>query len=219
MPHPDLKNKPPADVLDGYQITVDGEYWTRLQQKDPLLICNQTLFRPHSTEQLLFDFLGQPVMVDLTARCLKRPEGGQWEKSDDPLLELVTVLYLNNVSDLYPLGTDIVGPQDLKEGHFFRGPHALQTGALLERYGHHADGFRRAAENLQGQRVAMADDAYRLLPFPRLPLYYLLWEADEEFGPRMTILFDRCIEKILAADAIWALVNRVSAELLADPVP
>jgi hypothetical protein len=210
----ELKKKSPTDVLDGYQVIVDKGYWDKLQQKDSLLICNRTLFRPHCAGQLLFDFLGQTVMVDMTARCLKRMHGSRWEKSDDPLLELVTVLYLNNVGDLYPVGTDIVGAKDLREGHFFRGPHALQTDALLERYGRDVGGFRRAAESLQGQSVEMAAAAYRLLPFPRLPLYYLLWEADEEFSARMTILFDRFIEKILAADAIWALVNRVSAELL-----
>ena len=215
----DLNNKPAADVLDGYPIIVDGDAWDTLQQKDSLLICNRTLFRPHCAGQLLFDFLGQPVMVDMATRCLKRLHGSRWEKSDDPLLELITVLYLNNVDDLYPVGVDIVGAKDLREGHFFRGPHALKTGGLLKRYGRDADGFCRAAESLQGQRVEMADTAYRLFPFPRLPLYYLLWEANEEFAARMSILFDRFIEKILAADAIWALVNRVSAELIKKSQP
>jgi hypothetical protein len=56
----------------------------------------------------------------------------------------------------------------------------------------------------------MADTAYCLLPFPRVPLYFLLWAGDEEFKPRLQVLFDRSIEEILAADAIWALVNRVA---------
>jgi hypothetical protein len=41
-----------------------------------------------------------------------------------------------------------------------------------------------------------------------------LWEEDEEFPARMNVLFERSIENFLAADAIWALVNRVSMELL-----
>jgi len=208
------RNRPPADVLDGYGLIVDADYWDHLQQKDPLLLCNRTLFQSTSAGQLVFDFLGQAVMVDIQARCLKRLDSGRWEKSEDPLLELVTVLYLNNVSRLYPMGADIVGVKDLRQGHFFQGPHALPIEGLLERYGHDAGGFCRAAEHLQGQALEMGDAAYRLLPFPRLPLYYLLWEADGEFAARMGILFNRFIEKILAADAIWALVNRVTAELL-----
>ena len=58
----------------------------------------------------------------------------------------------------------------------------------------------------------MADAAVQLLPFPRVPLYFLLWRGDEEFRPRLQVLFDRSIENTLSADAIWALVNRVAAE-------
>jgi hypothetical protein len=116
------------------------------------------------------------------------------------------VLYLINVKDVYPLGRDIVGPKDLKEGHFFQGPHELKIAPLLDRYGKDAGGFRDAAERLSGEAVDMADAAFRLKPFPRIHLYYLLWEADGEFPPRMSVLFDRSIENLLPADAIWGLV-------------
>ena len=42
----------------------------------------------------------------------------------------------------------------------------------------------------------------------------LLWQGDDEFKPRMSVLFDRSIEKTLAADAIWGLVSLVSYLLL-----
>ncbi|MCU0539046.1 MAG: DUF3786 domain-containing protein, partial [Desulfobacterales bacterium] len=132
-----------------------------------------------------------------------------------PLLELAVVLYLITVQDVYPLGRDIVGPNDLKEGHFFRGPHEFKTAPLIDRFGNNLAGFRKAAAALGGEPVPMADAAFRLKPFPRVHLYYLLWEGDEEFPPRITILCERSIEKVLAADAIWALVNRVSAALSA----
>jgi hypothetical protein len=34
----------------------------------------------------------------------------------------------------------------------------------------------------------------------------------------MSVLFERSIENVLAADAIWGLVNRVSAEVLKPSV-
>jgi len=150
----------------------------------------------------------------VNGRRLRRFAGGQWEGIDDPLLELAAVLYLINVKDVYPLGRDIVGPKDLKEGHFFQGPHELKIAPLLERFGGDLPGFRKAAESLAGDPVDMADAAYRLMPFPRVPLYYLMWEGDDEFPPRMSVLFDRSIEEALAADAIWGLVSRVSTALL-----
>jgi hypothetical protein len=196
---------------------VCGIYWGALEAKDINSLCNLTLFSPFSPRQLRFHFLREDVLVDSEARCLKRYQNDGWEPTDDPLLELVTVLYLANVTQLYPIGKDIVGVNDLKEGHFFRGPHALKIEPLLRRYGTDVMGFKQAAEYLEGEPRNMADAAYRLLPFPRIPLYYLLWGGDQEFKPRISVLFDRSIEAVLAADAIWALINRVSTALLEGP--
>jgi hypothetical protein len=212
-----LKERPPAIAPDGSRVSVAAGYWDELEQKDITSLCNLTLFEPLSSHQILFRFLNADVLVDMEHRCLKRRTELQWEQTADPLLELVTVLYLINVKDIYPVGKDIVGVKDLKEGHFFQGPHALKTEPLVRRYGNDARGFRQAAAYLAGEPVEMADVAYRLLPFPRVGLYFLLWLGDQEFAPQMSVLFDRSIEAIFAADAIWALVNRVATALLEGP--
>jgi len=208
------KEIPPAIAPDNTRTSVDPIYWDELQKKDLNFLCNLTLFNPVSNDQLSFPFLNETIRVDIKNRCLKRSGGKDWEKTDDPLLELVTVLYLTGVNDIYPLGKDIVGAKDLKEGHFFQGPHALKVDGLIQRYGKDISGFKAAAEHLQGEALDMADAAFKLLPFPRIPLYYLLWEGDDEFKPRVNLLFDRSIEKVFAADGIWGLVNRVSSAFL-----
>ena len=209
-----LKEKPPAYAPDGSQVSVDDEFWDDLLKRDIANLCNFTLFEGDASGHLKFHFLNENILVDLNERCLKRRQDGQWSRTEDPLLELVTVLYLNNVNGLYPMDRDIVGVKDLKEAHFFQGPHALRTEPLARRYGTDLKAFRRAAEYLEGQPRDMADIAFRLLPFPRVPLYYLLWQGDDEFEPRVTVLLDRPIENSLAADAIWALINRVTTALL-----
>jgi hypothetical protein len=209
---------PPAYAPDGSHLKVAAQYWDRLKQTDLLLLSARTQFQPTSDGRLVFNFLNRDVMVDPISCCLRRLDGARWEKVDDPLLELVSVLYLVNVNDVYPLGRDIVGPQDLKEGHFFQGPHELKIAPLVERYGGDLHGFRQATEKLGGEPLDMADAAVRLKPFPRVHLYYLLWEADNEFPARMSVLFERSIENVMAADAIWGLVNRVSTELLKTDV-
>jgi hypothetical protein len=208
------KELPPAFAPDNTRAGVDPIYWDELQAKDLNYLCNLTLFTPVSDNQLSFPFLNENILVDIKERCLKRFGDRGWEKTDDPLLELVTVLYLNGVNDIYPLGKDIVSAKDLKEGHFFQGPHALKVDGLIQRYGHDISGFKTAAGQLRGEAVDMADAAFKVLPFPRIPLYYLLWEGDDEFEPRVNVLFDRSIEAVFAADGIWGLVNRVSTAFL-----
>ena len=209
-----LKEKPPAFAPDGSRVSVDDAFWDDLLKRDIDTLCNFTLFEGDASGNLKFHFLNENILVDLNERCLKRMQDGQWSKTEDPLLELATVLYLLNVNGLYPMDRDIVGVKDLKEAHFFQGPHALRTEPLVRRYGTDLTGFSRVGQYLEGRRRDMADVAYRLLPFPRVPLYYLLWQGDDEFEPRVTILLDRPLENTLAADAIWALINRVTASLL-----
>lgn len=194
---------------DGSHLDVDAVYWEEAARKDRIALCNHTFFDVVAADQLQFRFLNQDVRVDLSNRCLLRNRDGGWQMDDDPLLKLATVVYLKNVNAVYPLGQDMVGVKDLKEGHFFAGPHELRTGPLMERFGHHPEGFRRAGLALDGHPLEMADAAVQLFPFPRVPIYFLLWAGDDEFQPRLQVLFDRSIEHVLPADAIWALVNRV----------
>jgi hypothetical protein len=211
------KQNPPAFAPDKSPVDVSPHFWDDLQQKDLNTLCNLTLFSMAAPHQLVFHFLNEDVLVDFNARCLKRDEGQGWNRTEDPLLELVTVVYLNRVKILHPVGKEMVGVKDLKEGHFFQGPHALQVDPLIKRYGGDLEGFKDTAQFLEGRPVDLADAAYQLFPFPRVPLYYLFWQGDDEFEPRISVLLDRSIEEVFSADVIWGLVNRVSTALLQGP--
>ncbi len=213
-----LQEIPPAFDPHGHLVKVPPEYWDKLKQRDITTLCNLTLGTPYPSDGLIFRFLQEDILVDIKNRCLKRLRNNAWKKTKDPLLELITLLYMNNVNAFHPLGKDIVSTKDLKEAHYFKGRHELHLGPLFERYGNDRDGFNRAAEYLEGTPVEMADLAYRLLPFPRIPLYYLFWKGDEEFEPRISVLFDRSIQEYFAASAIWGLVNLVSTALIKGPV-
>ena len=125
------------------------------------------------------------------------------------MIELMALVYLINVNDM-PVRNKIVSAKELKSAHFFQGPHELKTKPVIQRYGKAPDGFRKAAESIGGEPIDMADIAFRFQVFPKIPLYYLLWEGDEEFEPNLSILFDRSIDYYLEADAVWGIVNLVS---------
>lgn len=202
---------PPAYAPDGSHLAVADEYWQAAAARDEVSLCNLTFFDARGAGSFQFQFLNEEVRIDLQGRTLlRRDASGAWGKAHDGLLTLATVLYLKNVREVFPMGADIVSAKELKEGHFFSGPHVFRTDVLLNRFGQDIDGFKHACLARGGKPMEMADAAFQLLPFPRLPLYFLLWAGDEEFKPRLQVLFDRPIESILPADAIWALVNRVA---------
>lgn len=204
---------PPARKPTGEIIQVPPEYWEKLKQKNIDKVCQNSLATPHAPEGLQIRFLNDDVLVDIQSCRICRSADDTWEKIDHPLMELVMLVYLLNVTPA-PLAQEMISVNDLKDAHFFQGPHALKVAPVLERYGNDLTGFKKAAENLGGELLELADAAYRLFPLPKTPLFYLLWEGDEEFQPHLSVLFDRSIELHLSADAIWGLVILVSNALL-----
>lgn len=210
---------PPATDPAGRPIQVSKDHWEALAQKDVAMLCNFTLAdRDPDSGMMVYSFLEKKMLVDIKGRCIRMKKKMGWEKTDNPLLELVTTIYLNRATMLFPMGRGLVSTQDLKDFSYFSSEKALRIHALVERFGNDPKGFAASASYLKGEPMDMADTAYRLLPYPRIPVYYLLWHGDEEFGPRMSILFDRSIEKALNAPAIWSLVTLCSYALLKGPV-
>jgi len=197
-------------------IDIPPEFWDDLGKKDVTEVCNAALATPLPEGDISLKFLNEDLLVDIKNKSVMRFRNGSWDKTTNTMLELVVLVYLLNVT-YEGITNDIIGLQDLKEAHFFQGPHELRTGLLLERYGRDPEGFKKAAENLGGKPADMADTAYRLSVFPKVPLYFLLWVGDDEFEPNLSVLFDRSVERHLSADAIWGLVNLVSGMLAEGP--
>ena len=154
--------------------------------------------------------------METRERRILRQAPSEWEPVNDPLLELMCLVYLLNASPA-PIQDRVVGVRELRGARFFSGPHDLDVQPLLSRFGRDPAGFRTASERMQGEPVDLADVAYRFETFPKIPIYYLLWEGDTEFPPRLTVLFDRSIDEHMAPDAVWGLFNLVTGRLLYGP--
>jgi len=195
------------------KIHVPVHYWEELEQKDMATLCGNSLATAYSQEDIVLPILGREILVDRRNHSLRRKKLGEWEPVTHPLLELLVLVYLLHAGPQL-LSRELVSAKELKTAHFFQGPHELNVDGVLKRFGRDLKGFRRAAESLGGEGQSLADAAFRIPAFPKVPLYYLLWEGDEEFEPRISVLFDRSIEAHLSADAIWGLVALVSDALL-----
>jgi hypothetical protein len=205
----DVSQKSPLDQA----MEVPVQYWEDLAARDPGELCRRSLAELHPPEGFLLNFLNEPILVDLRGRCVKRAKRGAWEKAGQDLLELILLVYLLGAKE-EPLSQEMITVRELKDAHFFQGPHELHLDPVLQRYGRDREGFKEAARSLGADPLDLADAAFRIHAFPRVPVYYLLWEGDEEFEPRLSVLFDRSVERHLSADAIWGLVHLVTMRLV-----
>jgi hypothetical protein len=89
---------------------------------------------------------------------------------------------------------------------FFQGPHTLHTAPITELYGNDPEGFEVRCRELGAVPVPHGDRAMRFLPFPTIPVTYVLWRADEEFPASVSVLFDSSIGRWFKLDMIFTLV-------------
>ncbi len=197
-------------------VNVPAQYWEDLGKRVLTTLCDDALARAYSPEKLVLPVLGKEVLVDIKNHSLGAMRQGEWLKLGHPLLELLVVVYLLKAKPV-SFTRELVSVKELKTAHFFQGPHELRVNPLLDRFGRDRRGFKAAAESLSGVAQDLAEAAYRFQAFPRVPVYYLLWEGDDEFEARMSVLFDRSVEELLPADAIWGLVTLVTDALLRYP--
>ncbi|MFH1981057.1 MAG: DUF3786 domain-containing protein [Pseudomonadota bacterium] len=207
--------KPIVRMSPDAAVTVPPEYWADLAEKPLAAVAAAAGAVYEPPNGLIVAFLNKDIRVDAAHRCIQRRTENGWEETPDPLLALVLLAYLLTVS-ADGLTGEMVGVNDLTCAHFFQGPHALRIDHLLRHYGRDPGAFLAAGEYLGGEPVNRgADAAIRFMALPKVPLYFLLWAADDEFPAAMSVLFDRSIDRHLKSDAIWGLVTLVSDALAA----
>jgi hypothetical protein len=204
---------PPTKTPYGDVVKVPTQYWEAIAKGNLEAVCQNALAKRYPPTGLILAFLTDDLLVDIERRVLWRMSHGGREPVDDPLLTLLCLVYLLNANP-DPLRHEMVSVHELKSAHFFQGPHELDVQPLVERYGDDLDQFKRTAESWGGVALDFADVAFKILTFPKVPMYYLLWEGDREFKASLSILFDRSVEYYLPPDAIWGLANLVSRILL-----
>ncbi|MCG8637362.1 MAG: DUF3786 domain-containing protein [Desulfobacterales bacterium] len=206
---------PRLDPL-GKPVEIPDEYWDVLQKKDLNLTAAVSETEADKKRCITFDFLDLPLVLDPDGRQLQeRQKDGTTRPLDIPLLTLTVLIYFKTVDRLFPMGKDLISTKEMGgQGDFFTGDHKLRKTTLLNRFAGDAGEFAQAALALGGNQIDMGDAAWVLYPFPRVAVYYLFWDLDSEYESRLSILFDRCIEKIFTPPMVWELVNLVNARLL-----
>jgi len=195
---------------------IDPLLWKRLREADPEEICvNAQIRYDHRRAAFIIPFLNGKFHCFPDEERIEALQPTPYNRLNFEL-HLVMLHYLLEAKN-EALPGNWISEKDIPGGQlFFRGPHRFQTDPLIELFGNRPEVFRIAAEGIGGTPVNMGDLAYRLWPFPRIPLLFVLWLGDEEFEPALHIRFNQSITAQLhTLDTIWALVNLVSKNLKA----
>jgi hypothetical protein len=157
-------------------------------------------------------FMGQKYQVYVNEERIEGPDGDNL--ASDTEFQLLLLTYLLFAQDV-PFSGKWVSEKDLSGGNlFFRGPHALPTTSLTERFGKAPEKFLEIGTVLGGTKIEYGDVAFEFLALPRIPVVCVLWAEDEEFPARVSFLFDPSIESHFQLDVVLALARCVTKNLL-----
>jgi hypothetical protein len=192
--------------------------WERVSSLDPEEACLRAGVGYDQDE-------GCYVIASLGTRirvCPEKREIGEMGPGEKKLPDIVStyfdlaaLCYLAGARETLPTGRH-VRPSDLKGGHHFftKGTHQLPLHELASRYGADRDLFLREAGLFGGRRLEFGDASVELLPFPRIPVYVILWLGDDEFEPRADLLFDSTAEMHGQVDFLWSVAMMSLSVLL-----
>ncbi len=198
---------------------LDPMYWEKLSRLHPTDVCARSEAIYHSSRGgFVLPVYHQRYLILPKDQRILRVEGKDPGVEEVPFFfSLMVLVYLIEAKDIRVSHT-WVSEKDLKGGStFFRGPHRLQVDDLERSYGKDPEGFLRAGRKLGGSEILYGDKGFSLDVFPKVPLAYVLWQGDDEFPPRISILFDATVEAHLPLDIIWCMVAETSRRMMESP--
>ena len=74
--------------------------------------------------------------------------------------------------------------------------------------------FAQAGLKMGGRPVEIGDTSFILQAFPFIPLQYILWEGDNEFPPKVQLLFDSSVDHYLSLEDVVVLGQSVTGRLI-----
>ncbi len=145
-------------------------------------------------------FLGTPYVIQGPKGEVSYREPGEKEPA---LWEKIIVLHYFNTADGSPLSQKWITVKEIPNSRLYLPTFEKRAETpLLGRFGKQPEDIRDPARKLGGRKTNIGDVAVTIPVFPRVPITILFWKGDEEFDPRINILFDEAIENYLPTEDI-----------------
>ena len=149
--------------------SIDTCHFQELAGKDPEDVCRRALCSYDSNKGCYaLSVWGEDYNICPSDSEITRTRDGN---SDINTFFALFILHYLLTSKAIPISKKWVSEKDIPGGEaFFRGPHAIPTHLIVERYGNNIVEFSKRCEQLDGVPMQMADQAYSFRIAPRIPV-------------------------------------------------
>jgi len=157
-------------------------------------------------------FLGTPYRIHSPAGEVRYKE----EQGKDPALwEKILVLHYFSTADGAPHGGQPISFKEVREAMLYLPNFEKRAVApLLGRFGGRPEDILEPARSIGGSQGDLGDLSVTIPVFPRVPVTLVFWKQDEEFEPRLTVLFDRTVVRYLPTEDIVLSAQMMAYRLI-----
>jgi hypothetical protein len=184
------------------------ETWKKFSNLNPIEVCSRTgVSFNDSLQSYTVGSFGQDIFISLNRQEVFSDslEGKSLIGFKKYFFELSVLWYLIGAQDI-PLSGNLVKPSAVPGGQIFvKGTHVLPVDAIAQKFNHNKESFLTTGSKYGVIETDHGDVAIKLLPFPKLPVYLILWFGDEDFPPSGQLLLDSTCSSHLSTDVIWAV--------------
>ena len=160
--------------------------------------------------QFIVPFFGRDYVVTVPRTAVHAPDG----QEPDTAARLIILHYLIH-ADGTPPADHWIAFRELPNGLVYDSAFHKRAGLrLAAEYGADARAFAAAAGAMNGERLAFGDASYMFRALPRIRLAVILHVGDEEFGPRVNLLFDAAAGHYLPIEDLAVLGGMLASRLI-----
>lgn len=186
---------------------------------DPLTIAEETdaKYIGEGVPRILIPFLYSWFVLDLLPYRLRAQHG----VLDTMAVKVLVLQHFVTAGENRGKSVRVVGEwidcRSLRHGSIMGAHFAKTTDEMLGRFFALPE-EQRISRVLKwaGVRTDLGDEAYYFRFFPRLPVAFVHWKADEEFGPFSKILYDVSASNYMPTHALAALTEFLIHRLAED---
>ena len=152
-------------------------------------------------DYLYFSFLGAPYRIHRRSGDLTRLQNGHWTDGNS-FHEVMTVLdwLCDSKHPRYASGNWI---NIVSHGHYFHGELQEKKDPTALYFDQNPQVFCQACQALGGEKHPSADISYTIPFLDDLKILIQLWHGDEEFPPRLRLLWDENTHLYLRYETTW----------------
>ncbi len=156
-------------------------------------------------------FFGQEYVISADGFAVRRADT---DKEQPSFTQSLILTYLITADGTTP-SSRWIGFRELPDGMFYVQAFQGYTGGRLVReLEDDMVAFRRAAEALGGEPLAIGDAGYIFTVFPRVHMALVYWEGDDEFPSQARVLFEDTSSHYMCTDGLAILGSQLVGRLL-----